>query len=218
MGFFDRLRGQPTQADFAALLIRAIGKAGETRTLQYEPAEARILQLEDGRPVGVINLVNMYETYLKKPPAEREAYLRICVRSSLTYARELPDDFESARPDLRPKIWCRSGIEKQRLRARLDGMGDGPDLPCVPLGEHLLACLAYDWPDSTQSISVKDLEGWDVGVYEAMEAARQNLAETTDGYARIGDHLFSFVTGDSYDACRLLLLDNIRRRSSVGAR
>ena len=210
MGLFDRLRGRPTQADFAARLILALRKAGETCVLRYDPAEARIVRLDGGNTVGVINLVNMYGTYLAKPRPERAAYLRVCVRGAMTYARELPDDFESARPDLRPKIWSRSGIEKQRLRGRLDGMGGGPDLPSVPLGDHLLACIAYDWPDSTQSVSGADLEGWGVSVYEALEAARENLAETTEGYARIGDNVYSFVTGDSYDACRLLLTDPVR--------
>lgn len=210
MGFIDRLRGKPTRTDFASILIRALRKAGERCELRYDPVDARILRIEDGKTVGVINLANMYGTFLAKPRAEREAYLRVCVRGSMTYARELPDDFDAARPDLRPKIWTRSGIEKQRLRGRLDGMGSGPDLPAVPLGEHLLACVAYDWPESTQSISGNDLDGWGVTVYEALETARQNLAETTDGYTRIGEDVYSFITGDSYDSCRLLLVDEIR--------
>lgn len=210
MGFIDRLRGNPTESDFAAMLRRALRRAGDKHELRYEPADSRVLRLIDGKPVGVINLSNMYRSYMAKPRAEREAFLKTCVRGALTYVRELPDDFDSARPDLRPKIWSRAGLEKQRLRGKIDGMGDGPDLPSIPIGDHLLACVAFDWPDSTQSISDADLERWEVSVYEALEVARENLAETTNSYAKIGEGVYSFITGDSYDACRLLLVDRIR--------
>jgi hypothetical protein len=49
-----------------------------------------------------------------------------------------------------------------------------------------------------------------VTFYQAMEAARQNLEEATQGYARIGENLVAFLSGDSYDASRILLVDRIR--------
>jgi hypothetical protein len=49
-----------------------------------------------------------------------------------------------------------------------------------------------------------------VTFHEAMEAARRNLEETTTGYAKIGEHLYAFLSSDSYDAARLLLVDHIR--------
>src|SRR5262249_1904747 len=134
MGFLDRLRGNPTPADFAARLIRALRRAGETVELRYDPEEDRILRLDDRRPVGVINLANMYGSYIGKRRQERKDYMRVCVRSALSHHRELPDDFEAARPDLRPKIWSRSGVEKQRQQSRLDGMGGTHDVPSVPVG------------------------------------------------------------------------------------
>src|SRR5262245_43420428 len=35
-------------------------------------------------------------------------------------------------------------------------------------------------------------------------------AETMKGYAKIGDSLVAFMSGDTYDACRVLLADQIR--------
>jgi hypothetical protein len=136
----------------------------------------------------------MYAGYLKLPRAERPAYLRVCVRAALSAHRELPGDFEAARPDLRPELWPRVEIETQRLRGLLDD-GGGVDPPHVPLGGHVLACVAYDWPESTQSISDEDLEKRRVTPYEAMEAATQNLAAATRAYSKTSDQLPVRVAG-----------------------
>ena len=47
-------------------------------------------------------------------------------------------------------------------------------------------------------------------LYEAMEAAKANLAETSRMYSKISDSLVSFLSGDSYDVGRILLTDQIR--------
>ena len=172
--------------------------------------------LEGGKTIGTTNLSSMYPVYMEKPRSERVAYLRINGRTALTTARELPEDFEAARPDLRVKLWSRSIFENQRLKARLDGMGEGFDIPHMPVGEHLVACIAYDWPDSTQSVSSETLRGWSVTIFESLEAGKANLAERMVGYSKIGDNLASFISGDSYDACRLLLVDLVRDMGLTG--
>ena len=130
---------------------------------------------------------------------------------------ELPADFAEARANLRPKLWSRSITEHLRLKRLYSGPPEGGlDLPCQPIGEHVLACLGYDWPESVQSINQENLEQWGVSVYEALEAAKQNLDESTLSVAKIGDHLFSFVSGDSYDAVRLLLVDRIKEFDLTG--
>src|SRR5436309_1932929 len=116
MGLLDRHFGPPTPDRFAAQLIGALRAAGDTDELRYDAAEHRILRLRDGQPAGAINLDNMYRTYREKPRAERPDYLRTCVRAALTHRRELPEDFDAARPDLRPKLWVRASLEQTRLR------------------------------------------------------------------------------------------------------
>lgn len=205
-GFLDRLRF----ARFAARLIKAIRAAGEIDELRFDPAEGCIARLRDGEAVGVINLANMYGNYRRLPRARRGEYIRTCARMAMTHRRELPDDFESASHDLRPRIWTRAAIEQERLRNRMGDQGGGlADLPCEPIGEHLLACLAYDWPESVQSVTSENLAAWDVTTYEAMEVARRNLDEATSMYTSIGDHLYCFTSGDTYDASRLTLIDRI---------
>src|SRR5947209_12413605 len=55
------------------------------------------------------------------------------------------------------------------------------------------------------SISNQQLRDWGISYYEALEIARANLEQTPSTYAKIGEGCYAFATGDSYDACRLLL-------------
>ena len=80
-----------------------------------------------------------------------------------------------------------------------------------------MATLGYDWPEAVQSIGQADLDGWGVNFDEAMEVALGNLRESTQGYAQVGEGFYAFVTGDSYDATRLLLADHIARLQVAGS-
>jgi hypothetical protein len=88
--------------------------------------------------------------------------------------------------------------------------------PTEPVGEHLLAMLVYDWPETVQSISAENLTGWGVMLYEAMEVARQNLEEATVMYSKIGESLYCFTSGDTYDASRVTLIDRIQGLELAG--
>ena len=211
MRFFDRLFGKTSKDDFAKQIMRGIRDAGQPDELRYEPADFRIVQLRDGKEVGVVNLGNMFQQHLALERQDRAGHLKQCVSVAVRLNRELPANFDEARPNLRPKLWSRSITEHMRLqRLHTDEPQDGLDLPCQPIGEHLLACLAYDWPESVQSINHENLVQWGVTVYEALEAAKENLGQSTLSVANIGGHLFTFASGDSYDAVRLLLVDRIK--------
>ncbi len=213
MQFFERVFGKPSLDSFAKQIMRGLREAGQTNELRYERAERRIVQLRDGKEVGSVHLGNMYQSYVALDRPHRAEHLKHCVRvvMRLYHNPELPADFAEARPNLRPKLWSRSLMEHLRLK----GLYSDPppkqlDLPCQPIGEHLLACLCYDWPESVRSINQDNLEKWGVTVFEALEAAKENLEESTLATSKIGDHLYSFITGDSYDAVRLLLEDRIK--------
>jgi hypothetical protein len=204
--FLDRI----SFGRFAARLMKAIREAGETDELRFDPAEECIVRLRDGKVVGVLNLANIYVNYRRLPRACRAEFIRICVRTAMAHHRELPDEFEAASHDLRLRLWPRAAVEQERLRNRLSDQGAGlAGLPYEPIGEHLLAFLAYDWPESVQSVKAESLTAWGVTIYEAMEVARRNLDESTSMYASIGEKLYCFTSGDSYDASRLTLIDRI---------
>jgi hypothetical protein len=214
--YLDRILDKFGLARFAARLMRAMRKMGVTDELRFDAAENRILRLRDGKVTGTFNLNNIYRTYRQHPRAGRAGYLRILVQGLLTPEKGLPDEFDLARSDLRPRLWSRASFEQMRLRYRHDGERSIVDLPLEPIGEHLLNSLAYDWPQSVQTINGERLAAWDVTLYEAMEVARQNLAEATLGYVQIGDNLYSFTSGDTYDASRLTLIDRIQDLEVVG--
>jgi hypothetical protein len=69
--------------------------------------------------VGSINLGNMFRTYRRQPRSRRLAHVRSLVRGILASHKGLPDEFEMARPDLRPKPWSRASLEQARLHAQL---------------------------------------------------------------------------------------------------
>ncbi|MEZ6187548.1 MAG: hypothetical protein R3F62_21380 [Planctomycetota bacterium] len=123
--------------------------------------------------------------------------------------RGLPDDWEESRPSLRPKVWSRVTIETMDLDAQLKGT-QVLDTPLVPVGEHLYASVVYDMPTSLASVSTEQLATWGVSLYEALEAARDNLRACPSSWLRAGDSLARAVVGDSYESARLLLIDSIR--------
>lgn len=204
--------GRPSQDQFAKAVLAELRRAGDTRDLQYEKEHFRLVN----KGGGEMNLTNMYQEHCQLPRRERSTHLKNIIAGFVAAAEELPESFEEARPNLRPKIWLRAAIVNTDLRVRLTS-GKGFENPNYPLGEHLVTSLVYDMPSSMRGLSQTDLEKWGVTYYEAMEAACQNLEEATMGHSRMGtepssgisSQLYSAITGDNYDSSRILLKDSI---------
>jgi hypothetical protein len=49
-----------------------------------------------------------------------------------------------------------------------------------------------------------------------MEVAKQNLYESSWTYSKVGEHLYAFMSGDNYDAARLLLTERIQDLEVAG--
>ncbi|MCA9220501.1 MAG: hypothetical protein KDA71_09260, partial [Planctomycetales bacterium] len=63
MGIFDSLRGTPSKDRFAKMLIQALHDAGDTRQIEYDAEEFRLLLSDDGDDAGFINLANFYAQF-----------------------------------------------------------------------------------------------------------------------------------------------------------
>lgn len=211
MGLFDFFFRPPSQDQFAKLFIDALRRAGISEPLSYDQANGRIV-IGDAQSGQSIFVVNFYREYLSLPRSARKQHL--ADRAKMLAARdvECPDDFETARENLRPKLWVRSALEKMRLRVQLDG-GDLTRFnpPEYEVGSHLVASLVYDLPDKMVSINSEQLDKWGITYYEALEVARENLEQAPSSFAQIGDGFYAAMTGDNYDACRLLLPSLIER-------
>lgn len=210
MSLIDRFFGPPSPDRFARQLLAALRKAGDPREARYSSAKFQIRFFQDGSDAGVANLRNFYDEHCRVPRQERTRHMRHVVRGLLTYLKEVPIDFDDARPDLRPIVRARSYFEFLRLQSEIEGH-PAPNIPFHDVGDHLSAALVYDLPESMQSINREQLESWDLSYYEALEVARQNLSETEFAIASVSDRVYISATGDNYDASRLLLVDMIER-------
>jgi hypothetical protein len=210
MGLLNRLFGKPSIADFAQQMIQAFRASGDKSDLRFDASENRIVRGESDDQ-WTVNLANMYQMYLQRPRSERAEYVRTVARGLTSARKALPKEFDLARADLKPRLWLRSAFEQIRLNGLIEG---GPVAPKVPpyesVGEHLIVTLVYDWPEAVQVLRDEDLTEWNVTFYEAMEVARENLDESTVSCTKIADGFYSFISGDTYDACRITLLDRIR--------
>lgn len=217
MGLFSRLLGRPTPDDFAVMMIGALRAVGDRKERRYDPERFRLVMYEDGQPKGDINLANIYRQYQETPRTGRRYYLSQTAVAFARGTRELPSDYAEARDNLRPKLWSRGGLAQSQRQGILDGRSENVEdfVSFIPVGEHLLGTVAYDWPESTQTIPPEQFTEWGISIYEAMEAARENLAAIPFGRAILSDEaktarLTIFQHGDTYDASRLLLVDVIR--------
>jgi hypothetical protein len=210
MGFLDFFSRPPDLDKFAEKFMREMRRAGITEELRHDRENGRIIR-GTGDKAASIHLGNFYRESLALPRSKRKAHLARCIRG-ITASHEMPENFESARSQLRPKIWARAMFEKSRLQVLIDG-GDPSkfDIPEYEIGSHLIASLVYDMPDTMRSISREDLESWGTTYYEALEIARENLAQTQFLLAKIGDGFYSYSTGDNYDSCRLLVPDLLEK-------
>jgi hypothetical protein len=67
MGLLDRFLKPPTQEKFARLLAAALRAAGDPRTSRYDAGNSRLEFTENGKPAGVLNVVNLFGEYRRGP-------------------------------------------------------------------------------------------------------------------------------------------------------
>jgi hypothetical protein len=212
VGFFSRWFGPPTKDAFAKAVLRTMQACGDPRQGKYVPDQFRIEYFDDGKPAGIFSLHNIYLEYCNAPRKHRAAWLRrTCV--GLANKIEMPDEFEDVRPDLLPSIKTKSFLELANF-----GTGEttvGP-IPHQELTDHLIVTLVYDLPNSMQFVTDDKLKAWNVGWYEALEVARENLDEKQGTLISIGDQVYICSTGDAYDAARMLKVDKLRELKVAG--
>lgn len=205
--------GKPSQAKFASKLIALLQEHEPHTQFRFDAEASQIVRVG---VEGCINITNIYHEHCSLPRRDREAHYLKLVSIFKSDSHELPEHFEDAKPNLRPKIYARSTFEFMALESKLKGDIAKFDLPLYPLGSHLLASLAYDTEHAIRSVSKADLERWGVTYFEAQEIACQNLDTTSMAYSRIGEGFHSAISMDNYDSARILLLDRIRSMSVVG--
>lgn len=208
MGIFERFVRTPSEDKFAQLMMKMMREVGDQRQASYDKAEFRLTLSEDGEESATINLRNLYIEYCGKTSRERSAFLR---RSCIGFAKqvEVPEEFEDAKHDLLPALRSKAMSEVMRLDVEIQG-SKWLELAAIPVSDHLEACLVYDLPTTIQFVTKEMLDKWGVSLFEAAEDARRNLEQKESVIGKVGDHLYVFVSGDAFDATRMLLLEQIR--------
>ena len=210
MGIFDRFFGPPSKDKFAKMFLARIRQAGETRKLAYDPEQHCVMVAENqGRRMYVDNI---YAEYSSTPPDGQTAVMQRFVRSWFDSEKSIPDDFAAASHDLLPVVRSQAYFSAAALLMQLEDK-QFADVPQQPIAEDLAISLVYDFRDAMRVIGSKDLERWNVTLYEALEVARENLQKLPFQFMgpKDGEGVYLSATHDNYDASRLLLLDVIRQ-------
>jgi hypothetical protein len=125
--------------------------------------------------------------------------------------KEVPNDFDDARPDLLPCVRPRSLFELTplRLRAETDAAADWP---YRVLAGHLGVGVAYDRPEMMTQVLGKTLDGWGVTFEEALTAACDNLRDISgQDFESPAPGVWRSPWRDNHDASRLTLPDLLSR-------
>ena len=203
-----RSKGTPPSKDnFAKLMMDSIRQTGEKGKIVYDAKEFSLRG--EGKTYAAMFLTNAYTEYCAAPIADRSRVVRHYVRNWFSASKEMPEEFEDAKPDLLPVVRSRSHFEINNLEV-VDGMP--LNWPYEVLGEHFGIGIVYDLPESMRSIPQGSLDAWGVTFYEALEAAMENLLslEAKIIGPQSGEGAYVSATGDNYDASRLLIKDVIR--------
>jgi len=201
MGLLDRFFGPPSQDKFAKLVISRLTRARVPGPFEYDRSKFSIKQQDE----TLYFLDNVYQEYCRATKQDRELVLTTFLRGWVTQA-EIPNDFEDAKHDLLPALRARAYFELDLPLASPKFSLE--DYAYQIVADDLGLSVVYDLPASMITVTREQLDAWGVSLYEALEAAKQNLRERTTSYAQFGT-LYTMTHGDSYDATRLILTDLI---------
>ena len=119
MAQIDSADQSPTRHEFANQIIESLARAGERRVLRFR--EESFSLVYEGNSTGEINLKNMYAEHCSTEPALRNDHLKRVLLALIQTNYQLPEEFEDARPDLRPKIWTRATFSQMKLASQIQG-------------------------------------------------------------------------------------------------
>ena len=197
---------EPSKKAFAQMLIGGMRSAGVSGDIPYD-AEEYCLRDASGEP---LDLEIAYREYCSTASQFRAGVLQHWVSALCGLTKQMPENFEDARPSLLPLVVERVFHDVDTLRTGLGG-GEASDWPFQPIGEHLAVGLVHDMPKASPWIRQGTLNKWGVTFGDAMTIATENLKQLPYSITGPESGVYVFANRDDYDASRLLLLDVIRQ-------
>jgi len=212
MDFFKRLFGGPPSRDkFAQEVLKTFADMGVPERFKYVKDDFSLVSASG----EVFNLHNFYDEYCRMNRDQQQAALRRWAMVQFETINGVSDDVEEALLNLRPKLWMKWSLEHLRFQSLLKGT-EWKGSPVLSVGTHLCIALVYDLPHAMSSIHPEQLHTWGLSFHQALDAAKNNLEASTLAMAKMGDGLYSFISGDNYDASRLVLLDRLQQLEIQG--
>jgi uncharacterized protein YtpQ (UPF0354 family) len=209
MGILDRFKREPPREAFVKEYIAALRRSGERGTVEFNDKEFTLtIKGADGKTANMRQLANCFQEYGKAPEDKRAAIVDNYVRAMAVPL--LPSEWPSARSMLRPVLKDRGAADTAFLQQRVLSPTMAEPIPFQPLTSDLAIFPVLDLPDSMKAVSLKDLRDWGVSIEQVMEAALSNFraANALKPFKTVG-RLQVAQVGDSYDATRLLLTEQI---------
>ncbi|MBX7218821.1 MAG: DUF1444 family protein [Blastocatellia bacterium] len=205
MGFFKRLMGKPDQDDFAKMMMDALRRAGETRSIEYDPDDFKLrINGENGQQLWLGNAFHEYNT---APRENRNAVINRYVGVQVQELPDIPTTFAAAKTNLLPRVRDRAYYSLNKLRFSIK-KEDAFDCYFLPLADHLAVGLVYDLPNSIMEPPQETYAAWNTPFEEVMEAARDNLWNISPArFEQVIPGVYVSQWHDNYDATRLYLHD-----------
>lgn len=207
MKFLSWLLGPKKPEYFAARILRDLIRQFPNSTWVFQKDQFAIV--DKTRNGHQINLHNFYAEYIALPYKNRDSIFKAILASRIAGETGLPEELSEARSHIMPKIWSRAAIDRLHEQQRRS-QAKKPSMPLIPVGEHFYLSVVYDTETAMRSLNVEDLESWGLTTYEALEIARENIEKQTVGYSKMGEVLYTYLGSDSYNAARLVLMDQIK--------
>jgi len=192
-------------------LAEATARARST-TCTYD-ADAFAVRCEDG---NITYLSNFWDEYQRAPKKERKAVVERWANMVLE-PPGVPETLEEARGNLLPRVKSRFDHYYLTLLGELEGK-ELPRSDLVMVGEGLAADVVYDLPDAMMSLNAGQAEAWGTTPEVLLEVAVGNLrTRPAEPFTEVAPGVFAGQVLDSYDAARLLLVDDIAALPLTGA-
>jgi hypothetical protein len=155
---------------------------------------------------GRVSLGNLRRELEAAPASERSARIQRFVRA--LNEPKTPPDFATARADVLPVVRDRYFFEQLPLMRRPNGLTAAFQV----VGENLAIAAAIDHPDGIATIAGETLAGWNTGLDQVMEVARENLRKRSAApFASVAPGVCASTWNDDYDGARMLLPDVLAR-------
>src|SRR5712691_6530132 len=201
-----------SEAAYAQGLIAALEKAGFAHGLRYDPEHHEILS-PGGRHISITNL---YLEWLALPEEARDFALARAARGISTPASGTPPELDQVRDSLLPVVRHVLYFAPAESFAPLPTVAPKIFLPYTPLGADAGVGVAIDFADAISIISTVHLDHWKVALDALEQVAVANLRKRSGPFEQLEQGVWASRTRDSYDASRVLLVEDIRKLRLAG--